>query len=166
MQEIHDTGFTMDGQGYYTTRLVRDEEIIQLSTHIIGQRLLRGEPLQSPRDSARYLQHRTALLEHEVFGMIWLDNRHRVIAVEELFRGTINGTAVYPREVVKSALFHNAAAAIAWHNHPTGNPEPSRADEVLTAKLKAALDVIDVRLIDHLVVGGEGVVSFAERGLL
>ena len=166
MQEIHNVGFAKDEQGYYTTRQVRDDEIIQLSTLIIGQRLLSGEPLQSPRDSARYLQHRTALLEHEVFGMIWLDTRHRVIAGEELFRGTNNGTAVYPREVIKSCLTHNASAAIAWHNHPSNNPEPSRADEVLTGRLKAALKVIDVRLLDHLVVGGEGVVSFSERGLL
>lgn len=166
MQGLHEIGFAKDDQGYYTTRLVHDEEIIRLSAQILEQRLVAGEPLTCPRDTARFLMHRTAHLPHEVFGILWLDNRHRVLAVDELFRGTHNGTAVYPREVVKSALTHNASAGIAFHNHPSGHPEPSRADETLTTRLKAALDVIEVRLLDHIVIGLEGTVSFAERGLL
>jgi DNA repair protein RadC len=103
---------------------------------------------------------------HEVFCGLFLDNRHRVIAFEELFTGTLNGTAVYPREVVKHALRHNAAAVIFAHNHPSGVAEPSRADEVLTARLKEALALVDIRVLDHVVVGDGDMVSFSERGLL
>ena len=101
----------------------------------------------------------------EVFAVLFLDNRHRVLACEELFVGTLNGTAVYPREVVRRALHHNCAAVIFSHNHPSGNPEPSRADEVLTTRLREALSLVDVRVLDHLVIGDQ-VVSFSERGLL
>jgi DNA repair protein RadC len=103
---------------------------------------------------------------HEVFVVVFLDAQHRVVASEELFRGTLTQTSVYPREVVKRALHHNAAAVILAHNHPSGVAEPSRADEALTAALKQALGLVDVRVLDHFVVAGDGALSFAERGLL
>ena len=104
--------------------------------------------------------------EHEVFVCVFLDSQNRVIACEELFRGTLAQTSVYPREVVKAALAHNAAAVIFAHNHPSGVAEPSRADELLTQALKQALALVDVKVLDHFVVAGAGAVSFAERGLL
>jgi len=105
-------------------------------------------------------------LEHEVFGCIWLDARHRVIEVEELFRGTLTQASVYPREVVKSALKHNAAAVIFYHNHPSGAAEPSNADEGLTRRLKEALELVDVRALDHFIIAHTKTTSFAERGLI
>jgi DNA repair protein RadC len=116
----------------------------------------------------RYVLLQAALEDraHEVFCCLFLDNRHRVLAFEELFRGTLNGTAVYPREIVKRAMHHNAAAVVLVHNHPSGVAEPSRADELLTARLKDALGTLDVRLLDHLVVGDGEMVSLAERGLV
>ena len=122
-------------------------------------------PLTSPNAARDLVQVLIGDLEHEVFLAIWLDNRHRVIAHEVLFHGTINQAAVYPREVVKAALKHNAAAAIIAHNHPSGNPEPSQADLAITRKLQSALELIDIRLLDHL-IAGESVVSLAERGQL
>ena len=104
--------------------------------------------------------------EFESFVVLYLDSQNRMIAVEELFRGTISQTSVYPREVVKNALAHNAATLILAHNHPSGVAEPSRADEMLTSTLKQALALVDVRVLDHLVVAGPTVLSFAERGLL
>ncbi len=98
--------------------------------------------------------------------MAWLDNRHHVIAVEKLFNGTIDGASVYPREVVRSALRHNAAAAVAAHNHPSGNLEPSAADRAITTRLREALALIDVRILDHIVVGAQQTTSMAERGLI
>ena len=105
-------------------------------------------------------------LEHEVFAVLFLDGQHRLIEFEELFRGTLTQTSVYPREVVRHALRHNAAAVLLAHNHPSGTAEPSRADELLTQTLRGALQLVDVRLLDHLVVGQGTVLSFAERGLL
>jgi DNA repair protein RadC len=107
-----------------------------------------------------------ARLEHEVFMALFLDAQNRVIAAEELFRGTLTQTSVYPREVVKRALVHNAAAVILAHNHPSGVAEPSRADEFLTQTLRQSLSLVDARVLDHFIVAGNGVVSFAERGLL
>jgi DNA repair protein RadC len=107
-----------------------------------------------------------ALLEHEVFAAIHLDNRHGVLDYEELFRGTVDGASVHPREIVKSALRHNAAALILAHNHPSGLPEPSQADQRITQRIQEAVRYIDVRVLDHLIVGGDEIVSFAERGLL
>ncbi len=104
--------------------------------------------------------------EHEVFALLMLDSRHRVIVFEELFRGTLDGASVYPREVVKLALEHNAAALILVHNHPSGDPEPSMADRNLTTKLQDALNLVGVRTLDHIVVGNEGCVSLAELGYL
>ena len=122
--------------------------------------------LSSPQAVRDYLRVTLAGLEHEVFMALFLDAHHRVIASEELFRGTLTQAAVYPREDVKRALAHNAAAVILAHNHPSGVAEPSRADELLTRTLRDALTLIDARVLDHFIVAGNAVVSFAERGLL
>lgn len=113
-----------------------------------------------------WLRLQMALLEREAFMLLWLDNQNRLIAHETLFKGTINSTEVHPREVVKSGLKHNAAAAVLAHNHPSGQAEPSHADRQITKRLKSALTLVDIRLLDHLAVGGMDVVSFAERGWL
>lgn len=113
-----------------------------------------------------WLRLQMALLEREAFMLLWLDNQNCLIAHETLFKGTINSTEVHPREVVKSGLKHNAAAAVLAHNHPSGQAEPSHADRQITKRLKSALTLVDIRLLDHLVVGGMDVVSFAERGWL
>jgi DNA repair protein RadC len=122
--------------------------------------------LTSPQAVRDYLRLRIANREHEVFVALFLDSQNRLIAAEELFRGTLAQTSVYPREVVKAALKHNAAAVIFAHNHPSGIAEPSRADELLTQALKQALALVDCRTLDHIVVAGEKTTSFAERGLL
>jgi DNA repair protein RadC len=139
---------------------------LEIGRRHLGEALTRGVALESSRDALEYLKACLRDLTHEVFCGLFLDNRHRVIAFEELFAGTLNGTAVYPREVVKHALRYNAAAVIFAHNHPSGVAEPSRADEVLTARLKEALALVDIRVLDHVVVGDGEMVSFSERGLL
>ena len=146
-------------------RPAAESEILNHAADLLAPRVL-GQILSSPRDAQDFLRAKLARLEHEVFAVLYLDNRHRVLAFEELFRGTINGTAVYPREVVKQSLALNCAAVILVHNHPSGVPEPSTADEVLTSRLKEALLLVDVRVLDHLVIGSDGVVSFADRGLI
>jgi DNA repair protein RadC len=133
--------------------------------HLAG-RLARGDVLANPGDARDFVTHRLRHHPREVFACLFLDNRHRVIAFEELFYGTIDGATVHPREVVRRALGHNAAALILAHNHPSGVAEPSRADELLTRRLRDALALVDTRVLDHLVVGDGEVVSFAERGLL
>ncbi len=148
-----------------TYRTASDEEVLNAARSTINRRFRRGKALTSPADSREFLRIRLAHLEHEVFAVLWLDNRHRVIAFEDLFRGTIDGASVHTREVVKSALDHNAAACIIAHNHPSGVSEPSRADETITRRLKDSLALIEVRVLDHIIVG-EDCVSFAERGLL
>lgn len=125
-----------------------------------------GSVIRSPIDTENFLKARLSHLEHEVFCVIYLDNRHKVIEFSELFRGTIDGTSVYAREVVKEALKKNAAAVIFAHNHPSGRAEPSQADERITKRLKAALELVDIRVLDHLVIGNGTCVSFAGRGLL
>ncbi len=125
----------------------------------------RGMAITSPEKTKAFLQLKLAHLEHEVFAVLWLDNRHRVIAFEEMFRGTIDGASVHPREVVKAAMRHNAAACIFAHNHPSGVAKPSHADMNITQRLKEALEFVDVRPLDHVIVG-ENTCSFAERGLI
>lgn len=150
------------------TDLTSDDTIIQNALKILENRInydIDAPVLTSPDSSKKYVKLQLSGYPHEVFACLFLDNRHRVIAFEKLFRGTIDGASVYPREVVKAALSHNAVAVIFAHNHPSGCAEPSRADEAITKRLKAALELIDVRVLDHLVVGNE-VISFAERGLL
>ena len=128
---------------------------------------LRTQPVfSSPQLVKDYVQLRLGALPHEVFAVLFLDAQHRLIVCEELFRGTLTQTSVYPREVVKRSLELNAASVILAHNHPSGTLEPSRADELLTQTLKTSLQLIDVRVLDHLVVARTGAMSFAERGLL
>ena len=122
--------------------------------------------LSSPLAVRDYLRLHFAGREYESFVALWLDAQNRLIAAEELFRGTLTQTSVYPREVVKAALRHNAGAVILAHNHPSGMAEPSRADELLTTNLKQALALVDVRVLDHFIVAGAATISFAERGLL
>lgn len=152
-----------DDSGRY--RLTTGDEIIEAALAEINRRFARGVAIASPADTVEFLRLRLAHLEHEIFAVLWLDNKHRVLAFEELFRGTIDTTSVYPREIVKSALYHNAAACILCHNHPSGVADPSQSDLVLTAQVKEALRVIEVRTIDHVIVG-ERPYSFAEHGLI
>ena len=133
---------------------------------MLGRRVRRGTALTSPQVVRDFLQTKLGDLEHEVFVALLLDSQHRLIEYAELFRGTLAQTSVYPREVVKIGLLRNAAAMIFAHNHPSGVPEPSRADELLTQALKQALALVDVRVLDHFIVAGAQVISFAERGLL
>jgi DNA repair protein RadC len=139
---------------------------VEVGERYLAARLQRGDVLANPQDARRYVAHRLRRYPHEVFACLFLDNRHRVISFEELFFGTIDGATVHPREVVRRALGHNAAALILAHNHPSGVAEPSRADELLTRRLREALALVDTRVLDHLVIGDAEVVSFAERGLL
>lgn len=139
---------------------------LEIGRRHLGETLTRGAALESSRDTRDYLMARLRDLDREVFCALFLDTRHRVLAFEELAAGTLNGTAVYAREVVKRALKHNAAAVIFAHNHPSGVAEPSRADELLTTRLKEALALVEIRVLDHVVVGDGEIVSFCERGLL
>lgn len=125
-----------------------------------------GPILNSPHAVRDWLRLRYAGVEHEIFSVLHLDVKHRLIETEEMFRGTLTHTSVYPREVVKSALERNAAALIFAHNHPSGEPEPSQADRMLTQHLKSALALVDVRVTDHFVIAGDSVLSFAEHGLI
>lgn len=150
-----------------TTKLTDSEDaIIERALAILAKRVRTTPLFDSPRDVKEYVQLRLAHLEHEVFVILTLDAQHRLIKFTELFRGTLTATSVYPREVVKLCLQHNAGAVILAHNHPSGAIEPSRADEHLTQTLKTTLALIDVRVLDHLVVSNSGCTSFAERGLL
>ena len=140
--------------------------IPEIARRYIEESLPVGEAIRSPADTEIYLLGRLRHLGHELFCCLYLDNRHRVLAFDELFRGTIDGTSVYPREVVKEALRVNAAAVILAHNHPSGVAEPSQADERITKRLKSALDLVDIRLLDHLIIGGGETTSLAARGLI
>ncbi len=138
----------------------------ELARRYYSESLPAGETIRSPADTEGYLQARMRHLDHELFCCLFLDNRHRVLRFDELFRGTIDGTSVYPREVVKEALAINAAAVILAHNHPSGVAEPSQADERITRRLKSALELVDIRLLDHLIIGDGGATSLASRGIL
>ena len=140
--------------------------VIEMARRALAQRLMAGPVFDSPQGVKDYVQLHFGSLPHEVFGALFLDSQHRLIALDTLFTGTLARTSVYPREVVKRALARNAAAVILAHNHPSGVAEPSRADEFLTQTLKSALALVDVTVLDHLVVAHGQVVSFAERGLL
>ncbi|HBC7422232.1 MAG: RadC family protein [Serratia proteamaculans] len=143
------------------------QRTIQRALALLEQHLRKpGESFTSPDAVRHWLRLQMAGLEREVFMALYLDNQHRLIAHETLFTGTINHTQVHPREVVKSGLKHNCAAVIVAHCHPSGLAEPSKADRQVTARIQQALDLVDIRLLDHLVVGGMEVVSFAERGWL
>lgn len=153
-----------DAQGEYRT--ATGDEVLSAARQVLGRRVRRGSTLTSPEAVRDYLRVKLGALEHEVFVTLMLDSQHRLIDYVELFRGTLTQTSVYPREVVKIALARNAAAMIFAHNHPSGVPEPSRADELLTQSLKQALGLIDVRVLDHFIVAGTDLMSFAERGIL
>ncbi len=140
--------------------------VLELSRRHLKEMLVRGDPLENPAVTEQYLK--SALRDHsnEVFACLFLDTRHRVIAFEELFHGTIDGATVYPRVVAEKALGHGAAALIVAHNHPSGINEPSLADQAITRRLKDALSLLDIRLLDHFVIGDGATVSMASRGLL
>lgn len=152
--------------GLGTAKYAQLQAVLEMGRRHLSERLERGHPLASPAQSADFLQARLRDLPYEVFAVLFLDNRHRVLAFEELFRGTIDGASIHPREVVRRALQHNAAAVILSHNHPSGVAEPSQADLRITSRLRDALGLIDVRVLDHLVVGDGDCCSLAERGLL
>ena len=157
------TLYVRDESGF---REARPNDVLQRAQALLAQRYRVGSPvLTSPALTREFLRVHLGTCEHEVFGMLHLDGRHRLLAVENLFRGTISSASVHPREVVKSALAHNAAAVVLFHNHPSGLTEPSAADELITRRLREALALIDVRVLDHLIVA-ESVYSFAEHGLL
>ncbi len=140
--------------------------VLDKARAIISQRYRAGAPaLTSPKRTAEFLRIKLGALDYEVFGFLALDSRHRLIEYVELFRGTIDGASVHPREVVKTALQLNAAAVILVHNHPSAVSEPSHADERITVRLRDALALVDIRVVDHLIVG-ESVTSLAERGVL
>jgi DNA repair protein RadC len=153
-----------DDQGRYLPATA--EQILEEARRVIDLKTQRGEAFTSPELVKEYLITKLAGFEHEVFAALFLDAKHQLIQYVEMFRGSIDSASVYPREVVKEALHHNAAAVIFAHNHPSGNPEPSQADKTLTQRLKEALMLIEVRSLDHIVVGGRQTVSFAERGLI
>jgi DNA repair protein RadC len=140
--------------------------VAEMARRALVQKLAAAPVFESPEQVKQYVQLQLGNLAHEVFAVLFLDAQHRLIRLEEMFRGTLTQTSVYPREVARRALELHAAAVILAHNHPSGLAEPSRADEFLTQGLKSALQLIDVRVLDHLVVGRGEVVSFAERGLL
>jgi len=151
---------------YDELRAATTAEIIAAARRAMTRRVHRGTAMSSPRAVREFLAVKLGTLEHEIFAVLLLDTRHRLIEYVELFRGTINGASVHPREVVKLALARNAAALVLAHPHPSGSPEPSQADELITQRLKEALALIDIAVLDHVIVGGGETVSFAERGLL
>ena len=140
--------------------------LLALAMKVLSVRHYRGRKLTSPGDTQAYLRLRLADKQAELFGCLYLDNRHRVLQLCELFHGTIDGTSVYPRVVVQQALEINAAAVILFHNHPSGVAEPSQADERITRRLRSALELIDVRVLDHFIVAAGDSVSMAARGML
>lgn len=154
--------FTGLGQAKYAQL----QAVIEMARRALREDLQRGDALASPAAVREYLRLKYAPLPHEVFAVLFLDAQNRVLAVEELFTGTLTQASVYPREVVKRALAHNAAALILAHNHPSGLAEPSQSDRWLTEQLRAALALVDVKVLDHFIVAGTEAVSLAERGWL
>lgn len=156
--------FVQDVTGTY--REAQTDEVLQAAQSLLLSRVRNTEVFTSPQAVRDFLRVRLSALEHEIFAVLHLDAQNRVLEYVEMFRGTVSQTSVYPREVVKESLARNSAAVILVHNHPSGAALPSRADEALTQTLKAALALVDVRVLDHLIVAGADVVSFAELGLL
>lgn len=146
---------------------IEEIKTIEKARYIIENKYFtKGDPITDTTASKEYIQLRIGHLDHEIFMVIYLDNRHNIIEIEEMFRGTVDKATVHPREVLKNALQHNASAIIIAHNHPSGDTEPSRADIEITKRLKEGLNFVEIRLLDHIIVGsGEGY-SFAERGTL
>lgn len=152
--------------GLGRAKFIQLQAVIELGRRLLAERMQRGNPVSSPQDARNFLLAQLQDRQYEVFCCVYLDNRHRVIDFEELFRGSINGASVHPREVVKNSLARNAAALLIAHNHPSGVAEPSNADRLLTQRLYDALALVDIRLLDHIVVGDGELVSFKERGIL
>ena len=152
--------------GMGQAKYVQLQAVLEMARRALQEEMKSGDALNSPRAVRDYLQLLLRARPQEVFMAIFLDAQHRVVASEELFHGTLTQTSVYPREVVKRALHHNAAAVIFAHNHPSGVAEPSQSDQMLTDALKQALSLVDVRVLDHFIVAGAGCTSFAERGML
>ncbi len=146
-------------------RLATAAEIIAAARRAMTRRVRRGTALDSPHAVREFLALKLGALEHEIFAVLLLDARHRLIEYVELFRGTIDGASVHPREVVKLALARNAASLVIAHPHPSGEPTPSHADELITARLREALALVDIRVLDHIIVAGGETLSMAERGL-
>jgi DNA repair protein RadC len=142
------------------------DQIVEAARQVVDRRIQRGASFKDPSVSRGYFQGKLAGLEREVFAAAFLDTRHRLIEYAELFQGTVDGAEVHPREVVRLALVHNAAAVIVAHNHPSGDVEPSAADRAVTIRLKQALALVDVRLLDHVIVGGTQALAMAEKGWL
>jgi len=153
-------------KGLGNAKYAQLQAVLELARRHLGESLARSDALSNPADTRRYLTARLRDYPYEVFACLFLDSRHRLICYEELFRGTIDGASVHPREVVRRALLHNAAAVILAHNHPSGVAEPSDADRRITRRLKEALGLIDIRVLDHVVIGDQAAASFAELGLL
>ena len=143
---------------------ISDDEILAAAEAIHLRRLERQGRISEPTEAAQYLRARCGHAEREVFGCLFLDSRHQILACEDLFYGTIDGAEVHPREIVRRAILLNAAAVVAFHNHPSGNSEPSAADRAVTARMKQALALVDIRLLDHFVVTSSGFTSMASRG--
>tara|TARA_R110002072_G_scaffold1369_9_gene11394 strand:+ start:2612 stop:3313 length:702 start_codon:yes stop_codon:yes gene_type:complete len=152
--------------GIGLAKFVQLQAALELGERFLFARLERGDGLLDPATTRRFLKSKLRDYDREVFACLFLDNQHRVISYEELFFGTIDGASVHPREVVKRVLHHNAAAVIFAHNHPSGVAEPSQADQRITDRLKSALMLVDVRVLDHMIVGDSEVMSFAETGLI
>jgi len=152
-------------KGMGTAKYAQLQAVLEMARRALQEDIAQRDALSSPQAVRDFLRLRLQGLPHEIFMALFLDAQNRVIVSEELFRGTLTQTSVYPREVVKRALHHNAAAVIFAHNHPSGVAEPSRADEALTQALKSALVLVDVRVLDHFIVAGSSLLSFAERGL-
>lgn len=152
-------------KGIGEAKFVQLQAVIEMASRHLQEQLQRSDAFTSPQLTRRYVQHKLRDYPYEVFACLFLDTRHRLISYDELFRGTIDGASVHPREVVRKSLEYNAAAVILAHNHPSGVAEPSDADQRITLRLKEALELVDVRVLDHIVVGDE-TVSMAERGLI
>lgn len=154
------------GNGLGNAKYAQLQAVLEMARRHFKEVLKRGDALTSPDATRAYLSAQLRGYSYEVFACLFLDNQHRVIQLDELFRGTIDGASVYPREVVKQALYHNAAAVIFAHNHPSGICEPSQADKQITEKLKQALALFEIRVLDHFIIGDGQPYSFAEHGLI
>ena len=153
-------------KGLGRTKYVAIRAAIELARRYLEAGLQKQDVLTNPKSTRDYLTSQLRSYPHEVFACLFLDNRHHILSFDKMFNGTIDGASVYPREVVKRALSHNAAAVIFAHNHPSGIAEPSNADISLTRRLKTALELVDIRVLDHFIIGNQQAVSFAERGLI
>ncbi len=161
-----DQALFCQGKGLGSAKYAQLQAVLEMAKRHYVEIMQRGDALTSPTATRAYLSAQLRGYSYEVFACLFLDNQHRVILFEELFRGTIDSASVYPREVVKRALFHNAAAVIFAHNHPSGVNEPSQSDRQITEKLKQSLNLFDIRVLDHFIIGDGQPYSFAEHGVL